>query len=132
MHILNQHKAAVKALSWSPNNKNLLISGGGTNDKTIKFWNTTNGELINSFNTYNQICGINWNENGKQIISAHGYCKNNVCLWKYPEMWKITELNGHVNRILYMKLNRENNMIATASPKDSLKIWQIKNSKFLS
>ena len=34
------HKAAVKAIAWSPHQKGLLASGGGTADRCIKFWNT--------------------------------------------------------------------------------------------
>ncbi|KAK3047332.1 substrate-specific activator of APC-dependent proteolysis [Extremus antarcticus] len=34
------HKAAVKAIAWSPHQRGLLASGGGTADRCIKFWNT--------------------------------------------------------------------------------------------
>lgn len=34
------HKAAVKAVAWSPHQRGLLASGGGTADRCIKFWNT--------------------------------------------------------------------------------------------
>ena len=37
---LSQHCAAVKALDWCPFHRGLLASGGGTADRTIKFWNT--------------------------------------------------------------------------------------------
>ena len=50
-NILQGHKAAVKALSWCPWQRNLLATGGGTTDKTMKFWNIENGKLINSINT---------------------------------------------------------------------------------
>lgn len=32
-----QHEAAVKSLAWVESQK-MLISGGGTSDKIIKFW----------------------------------------------------------------------------------------------
>lgn len=35
-----EHNAAVKAIAWSPHQRGLLASGGGTADRTIKFWNT--------------------------------------------------------------------------------------------
>lgn len=35
-----EHSAAVKAIAWSPHQRGLLASGGGTADRTIKFWNT--------------------------------------------------------------------------------------------
>ncbi|TKX27531.1 WD domain-containing protein 3 [Elsinoe australis] len=34
------HKAAVKAVAWSPHTRGLLATGGGTADRCIKFWNT--------------------------------------------------------------------------------------------
>lgn len=40
------HQAAVKALSWSPHQHGLLVSGGGTADRCIKFWNTLTGAEI--------------------------------------------------------------------------------------
>ena len=48
---MSGHNAAVKALCWSPHKSNLLVSGGGTTDKTIKFWNTNNFKLIKSIDT---------------------------------------------------------------------------------
>ena len=64
-HILPGHKAAVKALAWCPWKRNLLASGGGTHDKTIKFWNIENGEFINQINTDSQVCSLLWNKYDK-------------------------------------------------------------------
>ncbi|KAF2756322.1 cell cycle regulatory protein [Pseudovirgaria hyperparasitica] len=36
----SEHSAAVKAIAWSPHQRGLLASGGGTADRTIKFWDT--------------------------------------------------------------------------------------------
>jgi len=36
----SQHQAAVKAIAWSPHRHGLLSSGGGTADRTIRFFNT--------------------------------------------------------------------------------------------
>jgi cell division cycle 20-like protein 1 (cofactor of APC complex) len=36
----SEHGAAVKAIAWSPHQRGLLASGGGTADRSIKFWNT--------------------------------------------------------------------------------------------
>jgi cell division cycle 20-like protein 1 (cofactor of APC complex) len=35
----DKHVAAVKGLAWSPHKHSLLVSGGGTTDKSIKLWN---------------------------------------------------------------------------------------------
>jgi cell division cycle 20-like protein 1 (cofactor of APC complex) len=51
---LTQHTAAVKAIAWSPHQQGLLASGGGTADRCIRFWNTANGNLLNSIDTGSQ------------------------------------------------------------------------------
>jgi cell division cycle 20-like protein 1 (cofactor of APC complex) len=56
---LDGHKAAVKALTWSPHERNLLASGGGHLDKKIRFWNTLNGQEIASYNTRSQVTVFN-------------------------------------------------------------------------
>jgi cell division cycle protein 20 (cofactor of APC complex) len=79
---LNGHKAAVKALAWCPWQRGLLATGGGTTDKTMKFWNTDTGKLINSVNTESQVCSLIWNRAEKEIMSSHGFSHNQLCIWK--------------------------------------------------
>lgn len=45
------HTAAVKAIAWSPPQHSLLASGGGTADRTIRFWNTNTHEQVNYIDT---------------------------------------------------------------------------------
>ena len=56
--VMNEHCAAVKALAWCPWQRNLLASGGGTADRTIKFWNTQTGARLNSIDTGSQVCSL--------------------------------------------------------------------------
>lgn len=37
LHISGAHRAAVRALAWSPHQEGLLASGGGTADKHIRY-----------------------------------------------------------------------------------------------
>lgn len=81
-HSLQGHKAAVKALAWCPWQRGLLATGGGTTDKTMKFWNTDTGKLLSSVNTQSQVCSLIWNRNEKEILSSHGFSHNQLCIWK--------------------------------------------------
>jgi cell division cycle 20, cofactor of APC complex len=63
-------------LAWCPWSRNLLVSGGGTADKTMKFWNMETGHLINEVFTDSQVCSILWNKHDKELVSSHGYSKN--------------------------------------------------------
>ena len=42
----SDHKAAVKAISWSPHQHGLLATGGGTADRMIKMRNVFTGNII--------------------------------------------------------------------------------------
>ena len=52
------HCAAVKALAWSPHQHGLLASGGGTADKTIRFWNSLEGKELKVVDTGSQVCNL--------------------------------------------------------------------------
>lgn len=46
-----EHMAAVKAIAWSPHHHGLLVSGGGTADRCIRFWNTLTGQPMQCVDT---------------------------------------------------------------------------------
>lgn len=120
-----QHEAAVKALAWSPYNSNILASGGGKKDNTIKFWNMENGTLLNSFNTGSQVCNLLWNKYEREIISGHGYSKNQISIWKYPKLTKEVDLEGHLNRVLYMAMSPDGCTLVSGSADETLRFWNI-------
>lgn len=70
------HKAAVKALAWSPHQSNMLASGGGTTDKTLKFWNVNTNSLIQSVDSGSQICNMKWSNNTDELVTTHGFSLN--------------------------------------------------------
>lgn len=86
----SQHQAAVKALDWCPWQTNVLASGGGTADRTIRFWNCNNGQCINSVNANSQVCAILWSKTYRELVSAHGFANNQLTIWKYPSLTKVS------------------------------------------
>lgn len=123
--ILDQHEAAVKALSFSPWQRGVLASGGGKKDHSIKYWNTDNGGLINSYDTGSQVCSLIWNKHEKEIISSHGYSKNQISIWSYPKMTKIVDLVGHTNRVLYLTISPDGSTLVSGSSDETLRFWTI-------
>jgi cell division cycle 20-like protein 1 (cofactor of APC complex) len=45
-------------MAWSPHQHGLLASGGGTADRTIRFWNTLTGSGINTIDAGSQVCNL--------------------------------------------------------------------------
>lgn len=112
---LSGHKAAVKALAWCPWQRNLLATGGGSSDQTMKFWNIETGKLIDTVETDSQVCSLIWNPNEKEILSSHGGGDNQLSLWKYPNGKKIADLHGHSQRVLNMVMAPDSSTVCTAS-----------------
>lgn len=52
----HEHSAAVKAIAWNPHQPGVLVSGGGTQDKKMRFWNTVAGTLLSEVDTGSQVC----------------------------------------------------------------------------
>ncbi|CAG8508902.1 1376_t:CDS:2 [Acaulospora morrowiae] len=123
---LGEHKAAVRALSWSPHSRNLLASGGGHRDRRICFWNTLNARCLTSYN----VCNLQWSPSANEIVSTHGWWKNDVIVWKYPSMEKLSTLKGHTFRVLYFALSPNGEDIVTGAGSDdsTLRFWKVFNT----
>ncbi|GAB6028900.1 hypothetical protein CHUAL_004699 [Chamberlinius hualienensis] len=123
IYTFNQHTSAVKALSWCPWQSNILASGGGTGDRTIKLWSCSTGECLSSTDAKSQVCAVLWSKEYKEMISGHGYANNQLVIWKYPSMAKVTELTGHSERILHLAMSPDSSTVVSASADETLRLW---------
>ncbi|GAB4820233.1 hypothetical protein N2152v2_007279 [Parachlorella kessleri] len=123
-HRITSHQAAVKALAWCPFQCNLLASGGGTADRSIKFWNTTTGAMLNTIDTGSQVCSLQWNRHEREILSSHGFSQNQLCLWKYPTMAKVAEFTGHTSRVLHLAQSPDGTTVCSAAADETLRFWR--------
>jgi cell division cycle protein 20 (cofactor of APC complex) len=121
----NDHQACVRALAWCPWRIELLASGGGSADRTIKFWNTATGTCLNSIDSESQVSALTWSKHTKEIISAHGFSKYSLILWKYPSMTSVAELLGHEQRVLHVSISPDGSTLVSASADETLRFWRI-------
>lgn len=127
--INNLHQAAVKAMNWCPWKRHVLATGGGSKDKSIKIYSCDNNKLIKNINTGSQVCSLIWNEKEKEIISSHGYNKNQIIIWNYEKNKKICELKGHMNRVLFMAKSPDERFLCSGSGDETLRFWKINDEK---
>lgn len=119
------HEAAIKALAWSPHQRGLLASGGGSNDRHIRFWNTQIGEALHSVDTGSQVCNLAWSTTVRELVSTHGYTENNIIIWKYPSMQQVAALKGHSYRVLYLSMSPDGKTIVTGAGDETLRLWSV-------
>lgn len=123
-HIIKDHCAAVKALSWSQKNPYSIVSGGGTADKTIKMWNLGRKEpiMLKNIDIKSQVCNLHWTNSG-HIISTHGYSQNDSRI--FSENLQLERINrGHKNRIVHFAASSDEKYYLTGSSDNVLNIWR--------
>ncbi|KAJ1378495.1 WD40/YVTN repeat-like-containing domain superfamily [Sesbania bispinosa] len=82
----------------------LLVSGGGTADRCIRFWNTTNGHQLNCVDTGSQVCNLVWSKNVNELVAT---------------------LTGHSMRVLYLAMSPDGQTIVTGAGDETLRFWNI-------
>ena len=122
---LNEHKAAVKALAWSPHQSSTLATGGGSTDKTIKIWNTQEHTCLKTIDTGSQVCSMAYCDHTNELISTHGFSLNSINIWNGKSMDKIASLQGHTERVLYLSKSPDEDTIITGSGDKTLRLWRI-------
>ncbi|URE45058.1 Anaphase-promoting complex subunit [Musa troglodytarum] len=122
LHRISSHTSIVKALDWWPTRSNQLVSGGGRNDQCIKFWNTVNGSCLNSIDAGSEVCALLWDKNKSELLTSHGFPKNQLTLWNYPSMTRAAELFGHSSRVHFLAGSPLGGVVASAAADETLKL----------
>ena len=123
---LHEHKAAVRALAWCPWKSSLLATGGGSGDMRLLVTNVDQSKVVQEIHTSSQVCALLWDEEIQGIMTAHGFSKYQLSLWKYETSELIYEFLGHRNRILSMLRVPSNGSIITASADETIRVWNLK------
>lgn len=123
--VLKGHESAVKALDWCPWKTNILATGGGTKDKSIKFWDVDTGKTEKSVAVNSQVCSLIYCSKYKEIITGHGFQENDLKLWKASDMKLIKQFGAHESRVLHMALSSDQCTLVSLGADESLKFWKI-------
>ena len=121
---LVSHTSAIKALDWSTYKFGYLISGGGTQDMTLKLWNINNMTLVDSINTSSQICNIAFSRISHEFITTHGYKNNYIYVWDSRTMSIKATLKGHKQRVVYMAVSPDSRKIVTGAGDETIRFWK--------
>ena len=60
-----------------------------------------------------------------EFVSTHGFSLNEINVWKYPKMEKISTLTGHTFRVLYLAMSPDGSTIVTGAGDETLRFWKV-------
>ncbi|KAI5171769.1 cell division cycle 20-like protein 1, cofactor of APC complex [Nematocida sp. LUAm3] len=129
IHTITAHKAAVKAIGWSPVRANILATGGGTADRTVKTWKVSGSfeKLIDSIEYGSQVCNLHWTKTN-ELITTHGYSQNDIRIMDMCRKKQVKLFEGHRNRVIHFGMNEEEEYFATGSGDETLCVWRAKEN----
>ena len=123
---LNGHSSAVKALDWCKWKSNILCTGGGSKDKTLRVWDAMGGKEIKKINTDSQICSLHYLTKYKELVTSHGFLQNDLKLWRASGGIKLIKSFGmHDSRVLNTVLSPDETNLVSLGADESLKFWKL-------
>lgn len=125
LYKFTDHKAAVKAVKWCPWQRNMLVTGGGSSDRQVCLWNASSGRLAMAIDAESQVTDVLWGKHERELVTAHGYSRNQLSLWKYPSLLKTADLEGHTGRLLGLAQSPCGSIVCSASADETLRFWRV-------
>ncbi len=62
-----------------------------------------------------QVCNLLWSKEVNEIVSTHGFCQNQIVLWRAPSLTQLAVLKGHIKRVLYLTASPDEQAIVTGA-----------------
>lgn len=123
--VFNNDSESIKAIDWSPFNKDEIVIGGGQFDRYIKKINIRSGTIVSQVFTGSQICNIFWNKEYNEIVATHGYHDNTITLWRASDLSPITRYYNYKARVLFAATSPDKSKLVTATKDDPLMFWNL-------
>lgn len=118
------HKAAVRALGWSPRQHGVLGSGGGSIDKVLKIWSVQQSDPIFERDTGSQICCLAFSKLTNDVITGHGAPQNEISFWRTNGLKKVGSIFGHSARVLNLGLIEKGTSLVSVSADETMRFWK--------
>jgi meiosis-specific APC/C activator protein AMA1 len=108
-----QHNAAVKAIAFCPWRRGLVATGGGSNDKMIRFFHTTTGTTLATISVSAQVTSLIWSTRRREIAATFGFAQPDhnirIAVFSWPECRMVSRVrwegsagpDGNGGRILH-------------------------------
>jgi WD40 repeat protein len=118
-HVLPGHSDMVTAVAYSPDGK---IIASGSNDRTIKLWDTSSHLSLVTFNGHSgPISALAFSPDGKTLASSSQ--DSTVKLWDTVLHQEIPTRIGHTGAVQSLAFSPDGKILATGGDDATVKLW---------
>lgn len=124
------HKLAVKGLLFCPWAPGLIATGGGSNDRSLRFWHTASGRLLRHVDTGRQITAVAWSRLYKQLLVTFGYSAVPGHVVAALYLWPGAEVVAHAVspeplRALSASVSPDQSKVAVAANDGTVRVYRL-------
>ena len=123
-HLTIGHRDSINSVVFS-NDGRYIASGSA--DKTIKLWDTSTGEQIQTFAHKSNIESVAFSPDGHSLAS--GSFDNTIKLWDIKTGNCLDTFIGHSGAVFSVKYSPDSQQLATGSDDSTIKLWDINSAK---
>lgn len=124
-----EHHLAVKGIAFCPWTPNLLATGGGSNDRHLRFWHTATGTLLREYNTKRQVTSITWSTSHREVVVTFGFDEQSpstlVAVYSYPSLKIKANAFTKDRRALSAEVSPDQSKIAVATSDGTVRLYQL-------
>ncbi len=124
--VISGHAGIISSFAFSPDGSKLV---SGSDDQTIKFWNTNTCKIEKTLTSSNRITNINFSPKG--TILASGTSDGNIDL-RDPKSGELKQtLIGHSHDISSIAFSPDESMLISGSRDFSVKLWDLRTGQLI-
>lgn len=124
------HNAAVKAMAYCPWSPSLLATGGGSHDRTIRFWHTGTGTLIKKIPVHAQVTSIFWSRFNRQFVATFGFSDPGtgslISVFTFPQCELRVQVTSRAGlRFLSASQSANDGQVAVTSNDETVRFYEV-------
>jgi WD40 repeat protein len=131
VHTFSGHINEIVSLAWGPTASGLLASG--SNDKTVRLWNTKTGQPGREFTETGETAALSlaWSPDGRMLASGH--YDDRIRIWQISngKLIHTLEERGSPPQVTSLAWASNDSLIASGRGNHTLQLWSPKTGQRL-